>query len=79
MRSRADHAKGWLLKGDSDLNTARQTIAGDGPYDTACFHAQQAAEKFLKALIAYADAAIPRTHDLDELTRLAPRTRPNWT
>ena len=62
-----DHARGWLLKGDSDLQTARLVLAGDGPFDTACFHAQQAVEKYLKALLAYAGRPIPRTHNLEDL------------
>ncbi|MCX6082191.1 MAG: HEPN domain-containing protein, partial [Chloroflexi bacterium] len=33
----------------------------------ACFHAQQAIEKALKALLAKSGQPIPRTHDLDEL------------
>ena len=41
--------------------------SGSGPYDAVCFHAQQAAEKALKALLALADAPIPRTHNLEDL------------
>ncbi len=40
---------------------------GDGPFDTACFHAQQAAERLLKGLLAYGGRPIPLVHDLDEL------------
>jgi HEPN domain-containing protein len=36
--------RGWFLKAESDLNTARHMAESDGPYDTACFHAQQAAK-----------------------------------
>ena len=44
-------AKAWLKKGRNDLITARQKLLlPDGPTDTVCFHAQQAAEKALKAL-----------------------------
>ncbi len=38
MRSKLDHARGWLLKADSDLLTAKRILEGKGPYDTACFH-----------------------------------------
>lgn len=37
--------RGWFRKADSDLADARRTTASEGPYDTACFHAQQAVEK----------------------------------
>lgn len=67
MPDKLDLARGWLTKGDSDLRTAELLVAGDGPYDTACFHAQQAVEKYLKALLAYAGASIPRTHNLEDL------------
>jgi HEPN domain-containing protein len=32
-----------------------------------CFHCQQAAEKYLKALLQERGAVVPRTHDLDRL------------
>lgn len=41
--------------------------SGCGPFDAVCFHAQQAAEKALKAWLAVADAPIPRTHNLEDL------------
>ena len=70
MKSKADHARGWFRKADSDLSAAEQILGGEGPYDTACFHAQQAVEKLLKGLLAFLEQAIPRTHDLEELARL---------
>lgn len=60
-------AQGWFRKGNSDLADARRTIESDGPYDTACFHAQQAVEKYLKGFLAWRGLEIPRTHDLEEL------------
>lgn len=35
--------------------------------DTACFHAQQAAEKYLKAFLSFNGVIFPRTHDIEEL------------
>jgi len=61
MNNQADLAKGWLRKADSDLATARLVLSGPGPYDTACFHAQQAIEKSLKAVLAYHLKPIART------------------
>jgi len=34
------------------------------PYDTVCFHCQQAAEKFLKAYLVFRGQPPPITHDL---------------
>jgi HEPN domain-containing protein len=58
----------WLEKADHDLITARQTLAlQDGPTDTPCFHAQQATEKALKAVLTYHQVAFPKIHDLMRL------------
>jgi HEPN domain-containing protein len=35
-----------------------------------CFHCQQAAEKYLKALLQEHGSVVPRTHDLDDLLDL---------
>jgi len=70
MKHKSDLAKGWFLKGDSDLANAKRTVCSDGPYDTACFHAQQAVEKYLKAVLASDGVDIPRTHDVEELQLL---------
>ena len=70
MKDRATLVQGLIRKGDSDLADARRTLVSEGPYDTACFHAQQACEKYLKAYLAWHEQAIPRTHDLEELQRL---------
>jgi len=70
MKNNAALALGWIRKGDSDLADARRTVESDGPYDTACFHAQQAAEKYLKALLAFHGQPVQRTHDLEELQRV---------
>jgi|SRR5438445_10344395 len=76
MRDQADLARGWMLKGDSDRLTATRLLQSSGPFDTACFHTQQAVEKYLKAVLALAGRPIPRTHDLvvlnDECLRVAP-------
>lgn len=70
MKDRLALAWGWMRKGDSDLADAARTVASEGPYDTACFHSQQAAEKYLKALLAWHGQLIPRTHDLEEIQDL---------
>jgi len=42
-------------------------LKSDGSYDTGCFHAQQAAEKYLKAILTMQGLGIPRTYELEEL------------
>ncbi|MBI4603409.1 MAG: HEPN domain-containing protein [Planctomycetes bacterium] len=70
MKDKVDHARGWFRKADSDLADARRTVSSEGPFDTACFHAQQAVEKLLKGLLAYLEQPIPKSHDVEELQRL---------
>lgn len=76
MKDKFALAQGWFRKADSDLADARRTVASEGPYDTACFHAQQAMEKYLKGFLALHEKPIPRTHDLEELGRLCEELEP---
>jgi HEPN domain-containing protein len=63
-----------LLKAASDLKAGERLVAVEGPFDAVCFHAQQACEKALKAVLAFADVEIPRTHNLEELQLACTRT-----
>jgi HEPN domain-containing protein len=76
MNDRFSHARGWFRKGDSDLETAEKLLAGEGPYDTACFHAQQAAEKYLKGPLAFKEQPIPYIHDLNDLEQACATVEP---
>lgn len=59
---------GWLKKGEDDLRSLEILIKyPEGPASTGCFLAQQAVEKFLKALQAAANLEFKKTHDLIEL------------
>jgi len=72
----------WLIKADNDLKTAELAIkaGADCPTDTACFHAQQCAEKCLKALLIKLGVEFPFTHDLGALNLLLPPGfRPDFT
>ena len=70
MKDKQDLMRGWLAKAESDLAAVRHMLDSTGPYDTSCFHVQQAIEKMLKAYLAFHDQAIPWIHDLEELQRL---------
>lgn len=55
----------WIAEPDSDfLNIENNLSAERVPWDTVCFHGQQAAEKLLKAFLAYHGRPLLRTHDL---------------
>ena len=58
----------WRDKAAGDLlNIENNLRAVAIPWDTVCFHAQQAAEKLLKALLVSGGELVPRTHDLSAL------------
>ena len=76
MKDRHDLVRGWMDKAASDLAAANLLLDSPGPYDTACFHAQQAIEKILKGFLAFHELPIPRTHDLEELQRMCLEVQP---
>jgi len=63
-----ERVRRWLTKAENDLETARRSLGTEPAItDTACFHAQQCAEKSLKAFIAFHGEHTPKSHDLSEL------------
>ncbi len=64
--SRHSLPKEWVEKADVLLSDARRHLT-EGHYWLTCFMAQQAAELYLKALIASLTGLHPFTHDLVEL------------
>ena len=73
-----EFARRWLVRAEHDIITAKQTLLLlDGPTDTPCFHAQQAIEKALKALLTANQVVFSRTHDLLRVLDLALPLMPN--
>lgn len=70
MRTRADLVRGWLLKAESDLTNAGMCLVAGQALDTACFHAQQAAEKYIKAYLTAHEIDFPFIHNLEKLVEL---------
>jgi HEPN domain-containing protein len=64
----------WIDKAEHDLEAATRILAVEEgcPYDTVCFHCQQAVEKYLKALLTLAGVHAPRTHNVEVLHSLLP-------
>lgn len=61
----------WIRKAEADTGMAHRLAAGPDPFPSgACFHCQQSAEKYLKALLREQNSPIPRTHDLEDLLDL---------
>lgn len=57
----------WLKKAEDDLMAGKAIIDKSAPAWTACFHAQQSAEKSLKAAQIFFLKDIQREHDLEVL------------
>jgi HEPN domain-containing protein len=65
MGKKLEYAKRWFDKAKNDLLDADNNLAADKvPYDTVCFHCQQAAEKLLKGFLVAQGCEYPITHNL---------------
>jgi len=76
MTDQEKEARRWLRYVGEDLVTAERIAASRTmPPLNACYHAQQAVEKSLKAALIFAKIGFAFRHDLDFLRDLLP---PNW-
>lgn len=72
MSAHKEQAGELLMAGERDLQALRLlNQTGQAPHEIIGFHAQQAAEKFIKALLVFNGIFFERTHDLVLLYRLA--------
>lgn len=63
-----DYIKQWFEKADHDIKNASVVVSAHPDIiDTACFHCQQAVEKYLKAFLLYNKQRIEKTHLITEL------------
>jgi len=62
----------WVTKAEADFATAGRELRArkNLNYDAVCFHAQQCAEKYLKAVLQEHEKQIPKIHNLIELMLL---------
>ena len=64
----------WVEYAEQDWEAAKLLLRGKKPLTTSvCFHAQQAAEKYLKAMLVAKKTDFPKTHDLSTLDLLCTR------
>lgn len=70
----------WVAKAEGDFAIVeREMRARKNPsYDGACFHAQQCAEKYLKARLCEAGVEFRKTHDLVSLLESLLPEDPMW-
>jgi HEPN domain-containing protein len=62
----------WLRYARDDLKVAELLIEQGSVPRAACFHAQQGAEKAIKACLLFLQEGVPRTHDLEQLSIALP-------
>jgi len=70
----------WVEKAEGDWNSAlREIRARKHPnYDSACFHAQQCAEKYMKAVLCETGMLIDKVHDLGKVLDQVKVANPMW-
>jgi len=61
-------AQDWMARAKSDLALARVPLPEGAFYEDLCYHAQQAAEKALKAVYQHRGWLFRYIHDLKELS-----------
>lgn len=70
----------WIDKAEGDWATTRREmrVRKEPNYDAVCFHAQQCAEKYLKARLQEANIPFSKTHDLVKLLKTVLAVEPSW-
>ncbi|MBU2586388.1 MAG: HEPN domain-containing protein [Bacteroidetes bacterium] len=66
------NVKKWIDYAEGDIQLAKNALnlLSSCPYRLIGFHAQQSAEKFLKAYLVFHDFDFPYTHDITKLIEL---------
>ena len=70
----------WISKAEGDWTAAGLLFRArrNTNHDATCFHAQQCAEKYLKARLEEAGVVSGKTHDLVKLLALVLPFEPSW-
>jgi HEPN domain-containing protein len=71
----------WITKAEGDWTATNLLFRArrSANYDATCFHAQQCAEKYLKARLEEAGVISGKTHDLVKLLSLVLPLEPSWS
>ncbi len=72
-KKQKDLFREWANYADEDLEMASLALAEGGPPNQICFHAQQTAEKYLKAVIVLHGSTFEKSHQLRYLLELCCR------
>ena len=69
-----EYIENWLKKAENDLKIVKHELElseDETVKDGACFHCQQAVEKYLKAYLIFHKVDFPRTHNIEYLLEQA--------
>lgn len=66
----------WIAKADLDFDTVVRLVAEERFRNIVAFHGQQAAEKYLKALLTRHQVEFPKTHVIRRLLILLHQVEP---
>jgi len=67
----------WFAKANADFDVAVHLMLEGARFrEIVCFHSQQAAEKYLKALLVRHQLEFPKTHDIKDLLDLLDTVHP---
>lgn len=61
------YVESWFARAEEDLNAVGLLLKKGGSLNLACFHAQQAVEKYLKGFLAHHEIHVRKVHDLGSL------------
>ena len=65
----SDLARDWFNLANQDILVSQDALEKEHCYSVICFHAHQAAEKYLKGFLALHNMVAEKTHDLQSLMR----------
>src|SRR2546430_15083709 len=75
----SDQLVEWIQKAEADYEVAHLLMSSNKIHvDAACFHAQQAVEKYLKAILVSHSVLFEKTHNLVFLLDLVLPHQPLW-
>lgn len=79
MSVHEEYLREWVRKAEEDYEVAVTLVRkrASATPNAVCFHCQQCAEMYLKALLVQGGKVFSKTHDLRELRRLALEVEPS--
>jgi len=75
---KSEDISAWIVSAKSDFAVAKKgKFSKDVQYETPCFHAQQTAEKSIKAILIHHNIPFQKTHNIELLFKLLEKSEIN--